>query len=220
VRLRYLRGRRHSTPTLSAAALAGCATLRRIIHVSSVSVYARPAPGRWEIPETAETVDPQDSGAESYARSKKAAELALNTVVGDRSGIFVSHLRASSIYGRGMSRTTLLPVLVGKALRGEDMLLGGPRNYRQNFIHVDDVAALALALLGHDSPAHLMNAFSDDTLEVGALAQMIRNQLGSKSRIVDQTDASEIPTPVFVNDLAKSLHPVFRPLADNLRDAE
>lgn len=205
--------------TRLAAALCRSPSLRRIVHVSSVSVYKQPRAGRWMISEHAETVDATDPGTNSYARSKLATEQALDAVPLQRPGVTVSHLRASSIYGPGMVRTTLLPILVGQALRGEDLVLRGPRAYAQNFVHVADVAAITASLLAHAQAPHLVNAFSDDTYTLFALAELVRARLASTSRIVDGTDDTDVPAPSFVNAIAKQLHPGFRSLADHLRDA-
>ncbi|OBG93800.1 hypothetical protein A5697_03735 [Mycobacterium sp. E3251] len=197
-----------------AASLSTAESLRRIVNLSSVAVYQPPATGRWIIGEDA----PSD-GNGAYAGSKRAAERSLDAVGRDNPGIAITHLRASSIYGPGMVRTTLLPVLVARALRNEPLLLRGPRPYFQNFIHVADVAELAVALIEEDRIPTVVNAFSDDTYELAALAELIRSKLGSSSKIIDESYAAGRPLPVFLNRIAKRLHPSFRSLADHLVDA-
>jgi nucleoside-diphosphate-sugar epimerase len=200
-----------------AASLSTARSLKRIVHLSSVAVYQRPAVGRWLMSEYAATVDGVEHG--SYAASKRASELSLDAVGRIKAGVAVTHLRASSIYGPGMVRTTLLPALVARALQNEPLLLRGTRPYFQNFVHVADVAELAVALLQGDLVPAVVNAFSDDTYELVALAEVIRTKLGSSSRIVDESHDEEGPRPVFVNQIAKRLHPAFRRLADHLADA-
>jgi UDP-glucuronate 4-epimerase len=200
-----------------AASLSTAESLERIVHLSSVAVYQRPAVGRWLIAEDVATVDGAENG--SYAVSKCASERSLDAVGRDKPGVAITHLRASSIYGPGMVRTTLLPVLVARALRNDPLLLHGTRPYFQNFVHVADVAKLAVALLQENRVPAVVNAFSDDTYELAALAELIRTKLGSSSRIVDESYAAEGPEPVFLNQIAKRLHPAFRSLADHLADA-
>lgn len=197
-----------------AASLSTAPSLKRIVHLSSVAVYQPPATGRWTIGEDAAT-----GGGGAYAGSKRAAERSLDAVGQDNPGITVTHLRASSIYGPGMVRTTLLPVLVEKALRNEPLVLRGPRPYFQNFVHVADVAELVIALVERECIPAVVNAFSDDTYELAALAELVRSKLGSSSRIIDESHAAEGPHPVFLNRIAKRLHPSFRSLADHLADA-
>lgn len=197
-----------------AAALSTAQSLKRIIHLSSVAVYRPPATGRWVITEDATT---GHHGA--YADSKRAAERSLDAVGQVNPGVAITHLRASSIYGPGMIRTTLLPVLVDRALRNEPLLLRGPRPYIQNFVHVADVAELAVALVEEDGIPAVLNAFSDDTYELATLAELIRARVGSASQIVDESYVAELPEPVFLNQIAKRVHPSFRSLADHLADA-
>lgn len=200
-----------------ATSLSTSKSLKRVIHLSSVGVYQRPAHGRWVIGEDATTID-GDSRDGSYRASKRASEQSFDAVGRDRPGVTVTHLRASSIYGPGMARSTLLPVLVTRALRNEPLLLSGPRPYLQNFVHVADIAELVVALIQEDRAPAVVNAFSDDTYELGALAELVVTELGSSSQIIDASYVGEEPEPVFVNRIAKQLHPAFRSLADHLTD--
>ena len=193
--------------------------LRRIVYLSSVSVYVRPLLGRWVISEEAETVRANDPAADAYARSKRASELALDSLAARRPEISISYLRPSSIYGCGMVQSTLLPAMSRRALRHEPLRLHGSRGYRQNFVHVRDVAEIAAALaIGENAPS-VVNAFSDDTLGLYELADLLRTRLGSSSAVVDNTDGREAPEPEFLNALAKRVHHRFRRLADHLLDA-
>jgi nucleoside-diphosphate-sugar epimerase len=194
-------------------------SLKRIVHLSSVAVYKRPPSGSWIISEDAETVYADDPGADAYARSKRASELELDSLAARRPEVKLTHIRASSIYGPGMALTTLLPASVARALRNEPLCLFGPRDYVQNFIHVRDVAELVLALLCDDNSPRIVNAFSDDTYGSMALAELVRTTLNSRSQVVDATDDTGSPKPIFVNKRAKRLHSRFRSLADHLFDA-
>jgi nucleoside-diphosphate-sugar epimerase len=204
--------------TTLAASLSTAKSLKRIVHLSSIAVYQRPPTGRWVISEDATTVD-GEAGDGSYAASKRAAERVLDAVGQDKPGVTITHLRPSSIYGPGMVRTTLLPVLVARALRNEPLQLRGPRPYFQNFVHVADVAELAVALVQEDRVPAVVNAFSDDTYEIAALAELIRTKLGSSSRIIDESYPAKGPEPAFLNRIAKRLLRSFRRLPDHLADA-
>jgi nucleoside-diphosphate-sugar epimerase len=201
-----------------AASLSKAKSLKRIVHLSSVTVYQPPVVGRWVIGENAATVDGHESDG-SYGGSKRASERSLDALGRDKPGVAITHLRPSPIHGPGMVRTTVLPVFVERAMRHEPLLLRGPRPFVQNFVHVADVAELAVALLEEDHVPAVVNAFSDDTYELAALAELIRARLGSSSQIVDERHDAQGPEPVFLNGIAKRIHPAFRGLADHLADA-
>jgi hypothetical protein len=84
---------------------------------------------------------------------------------------------------------------------------------------VSDVAELAATLALDACAASAVNAFSDDTYGLFALAELIRSRLSSHSHVVDDTDEADVVEPIFINGRAKQLHPTFRRLADNLLDA-
>lgn len=197
-------------------ALRRARALRHVVHVSSVSVYQAPAAGAWTIDEAAPLVEPSATDDATYAQSKRATETALEALRGPRCG--VTQLRASSVYGRGMTASTLLPALTARARAGEPLVLRGPRGYVQNFIHVDDVADLALAAAEHGAEP-VLNAFSDDTLGLFELARLVHDRLGSTSAVVDETSADPVPRPTFVNARARLLLRGFRALRDHLEDA-
>jgi nucleoside-diphosphate-sugar epimerase len=208
--------------TVLAEALLKVKTLRRIIHMSSVSVYRRIMSADWLISEDAEVINATDDGSDAYGWSKREVEIVLDGIVAQRPDVSVSHLRASSVYGPGMERTTLLPKLVDCARLNRPMVLRGPRTYRQNFVHVDDLAALATNLLCEPSAKseRTLNVFSDDTYGLFELADMIRTEIGSCSRVIDETEDVNIPIPKFDNSRSKRWLPGYRTLRDNLRSLE
>jgi nucleoside-diphosphate-sugar epimerase len=203
--------------TILAEALLSAKALRRIIHVSSVAVYRRPASTDWLISEDAEVIDATDDSGDAYAGSKRKVEIALDGVATQRREVSVCHLRPSSVYGPGMVGTTLLPTLVSRARQNQPMVLRGPRAYRQNFVHVEDVAALAVTMARGASSEPILNAFSDDTYGLFELADAVRTQIGSSSPIVDETENVSIPVPSFDNKRAKLYYPRFLTLRDNLQ---
>jgi hypothetical protein len=93
----------------------------------------------------------------------------------------------------------------GTAERAFAAARAGP--YFQNFVHVADILQLVVALLPEDRVPVVVNAFSDDTYEFDAPAELTRPKLGSSSQIVDESYAAEGREPVFLNRIAKRLHP-------------
>jgi nucleoside-diphosphate-sugar epimerase len=207
-----------ATSTLIAA-LDEVSSLRRVVHVSTVAVYKRPVSGRWIIAEDADTVEVDDPATDPYARSKRFSELTLSSLSSNRPEVGIVHVRASSVYGPGMVATTLLPTFVRRARQNVPLVVHGARGYMQNFVHVNDIADLVAALSVSPEVPPVVNAFSDDTYGVSQLAQLALTELDSKTRIVDKTDSSQSPSPVYVNRLAKQYHPTFRRLADHMHDA-
>jgi nucleoside-diphosphate-sugar epimerase len=205
--------------TVLAEALLNAKALRRIIHMSSVSVYRRNMSADWLISEDAEVINTRDDGNDAYGKSKREVEIVLDGIAALRPDVSVCHLRASSVYGPGMVRTTLLPNLVNCARLNQPMVLRGPRAYRQNFVHVDDLAILATSILCEPSARseRILNAFSDDTYGLFELADLVRTEIGSCSRVVDETECVNIPVPKFDNSHSKRWLPGYRSLRDNLR---
>lgn len=202
-----------------AEALLEARALRRVIHVSSIAVYRRPISANWVISEEAEVVDTTDDRIDPYARSKRNVELALDGLALQRREVSVFHLRASSIYGPGMLRTTLLPALVDRARRNEPLVLRGPRAFRQNFVHIEDIASLAVAMACEASETEpIVNAFSNDTFGLFELAELIREKLGSSSALIDETENICVPHQVFVNRRFKDRRPDLLRLRDSLQD--
>jgi len=177
------------------------------------------ASGDWLISEDAEVIDTADQDNDAYACSKREVEIALDCIGARRQEVSICHLRASSVYGPGMMGTTLLPTLVSRARLNQPMVLRGPRAYRQNFVHVDDVSALAVAMVreaaGWSEP--ILNAFSDDTYGLFELADMIRVKIGSSSTVVDETENVAVPIPIFDNERSKRRHLRYLTLRDNLQ---
>lgn len=191
--------------------------LVRVVDISSVSVYSQPDSDWYTISEQSPVIEA--IRPDGYPASKRRGELAFERHLGHRREVGIVHLRPSSIYGRNMQKNTLLPVFAQQAARGEPLRLIGPRNYTQNFIHVMDVAALAVAAcdIAVDG-IKVVNAFSDDTYTLPDLARFVSQSLKSSSPIIDNTSDTPIAMPLFDNVLAKLLIGDFRPLSEHLRD--
>jgi nucleoside-diphosphate-sugar epimerase len=186
--------------------------------ISSISVYDKQAPVL-DLSEDAplERSDP-------YALSKIRSEEVVRAAAAEQDfGAWL--LRASSVYGRGMNQSLLLPSLCRAAAEGGPLKLFGPRDYTQNFIHVEDLADVILAALVHRGPAGdvaVLNAFSDDSWLVGELASTIAARLSPPGRVAaveDNTSEPAAPRRTYPNDALKARLPVtFRRLEDSLRD--
>lgn len=146
--------------------------LRKVVYLSSVSVYGTDEVPGWGPFASAPTPGP-------YGADKAAAEQVLRQAFGARLAV----LRPSSIAGPAPTLRSVLPTFVAAAKAGDPLRVVGPRAYVQNFIAVEDVADLAARLLDEDRD--VVNAFSDTTLDMRALADAVKAALQSSSDVVD-----------------------------------
>ena len=147
--------------------------VKSLAFISSISVYDKQV-AALELSEDAPT-----ERSDPYALSKIRSEELIRAAAADQ-GFVAWLLRASSVYGAGMDQSLVLPSLCRAAAAGDPLELFGPRGYSQNFIHVDDLAAVVLAALAHPgSPgtATAVNAFSDDSWLLSELAATVAEHL-------------------------------------------
>lgn len=99
----------------------------RIVHASSVSVYGV----------MTQTVNEHavQNEVSAYGLSKLWAEKIVSAC--DSYAI----LRISSMFGPGMKRNTFLPLIIQNALQKKEIVIYGDGSRKQDYIHVDDVAA-------------------------------------------------------------------------------
>ncbi len=152
--------------------------VRRLVHVSSSTVYGVPPPARVPIPEDA----PLQPG-HPYSRSKRAAEDAVRAAA--RAGLEAVILRPRVVVGPGRAGVFgLLFQLVAAGLPVP--LLGGGRN-RFQFTAVDDlVDACLLAARAPARPgrASVYNIGSDVRRPLRAEVEELIAHAGSRSRVV------------------------------------
>lgn len=145
--------------------------IENIIFSSSVSVY--PAQDGYLKESTAP--DPLDT----YGITKLAGELFVKTVF-KKERHFI--LRYPSIYGIGQNPSTVMPIFIHRAVTGNDIVIYGAGNRRQNFIHANDVARSILACLVSVNPG-VYNIGSTSSTSMKELAGTIISVFSSRSRI-------------------------------------
>jgi nucleoside-diphosphate-sugar epimerase len=104
--------------------------LQQVIFSSSVSVYGRST----GILKSDSPVRPSDL----YAVSKWTGESILQTLADG--GVAVTALRFTSLYGPGQYPGTVLPIMIRRALAGEEIQVYGLGNRTQDFLHCQDAA--------------------------------------------------------------------------------
>ena len=164
--------------------------MRSFVLLSSVSIYV--------IDRQAVKVDlHEDTSAksvEAYGRSKQEQEQLVTSFC--QGHIPCAIFRPSSIFGKGNTSFTVLPVFCGRASRNEHITLKGPRRYCQNFVYVGDVSSLVVnAALG--AVDGVFNVFSPNTLSLDQLARKIIHALESKSRVGDERTDDPYPCVEF-----------------------
>ena len=159
---------------LEAASQAG---LRRMVFFSSGNAYA---PG----PPLLKEDCPQRPArrAPYYLMSKVCGEVFVEHWAWSR-GLSACSLRVGSVYGPGMDERGLLPTLARRLLAGEPVILRDGGLHTADFVHVDDVAAAALAAAEGDATGPL-NIGSGEATAAAALADMLAALTGASPDLV------------------------------------
>jgi nucleoside-diphosphate-sugar epimerase len=183
-------------------------SLEGFVLVSSSAVYGQ-AGNRIEMDEASTTLE--KSG---YGGSKRAQETLVERRLGARVPLAV--MRLSSVYGAGMA-PTLLRVLLERMRAGEEIVLTAPLAYRQNFVHVGDVARILVRALAEGTRG-TYNLFSDETVDMDTLVERMRAWTASRSEMVDERAPGGVHT-TFSNARIHEAFPdfEFRSLEDGWR---
>lgn len=141
------------------------------VYASSLPLIGRPLclPIREDHPVVPETV---------YHASKYAGELCA-LAYGRRAQRRVIAFRISSPYGQGMRPTTVLPLFLLRAMRGEAIELHGSGERVQNFVHISDIAGACVAALDRGSGCY--NLAGTENISMKDLAA-IALELSGKSK--------------------------------------
>jgi nucleoside-diphosphate-sugar epimerase len=154
-RAAYVDGLRNLVEALAA----GGPAPRRLIFVSSTSVYAQ-QDGEWVDEDSPADADHWSARA-LLAGERRAREGAAEAIV----------LRLGGIYGPGRTR------LVDEALAGATYAAGAPRY--TNRIHRDDAAGALAYLLRHPAPDPLYLGVDDEPAELRVVLEWLADKLGA-----------------------------------------
>lgn len=152
------------------------------IHSSTASVYGNP--NIIPIGEN-DTLQPDSI----YGISKRFGE-ELCEMYAHKYKINVTVLRYPSVYGEDCKQNTVLPLLVNKAQRNENITLMGNGLRSQDFLYVDDVVSANL-LAAEKKIGGIYNIGSGKETSMIALAKEIIKFTGSKSEIVFNKNVKE-----------------------------
>ena len=172
--------------------------VRQFVLFSSGQIYA---PGK-------PMVDENDAAypiyrASSYLASKLSAEICVQNV-GHMRSMPVTVPRLSSVYGRGMHDGGLVSNFRRALSEGRPVTLACGGSYSVDFVHVEDVATLALRAVERRA-AGVFNAGSGQARSALDLAKALVDQLGaSKALIHVEEGTAPFPNGFAALDVAKA----------------
>lgn len=161
------------------AALAAARCGARLVHISSVAVYGRPTRIPQQQIDEATPWIPLPS-QDFYARSKRAAEEAVETVRRD-SGLSAASLRPCVVYGE--RDRTFLPRLI-RALRFGVAPLVGDGDNPLALVYAGSVAQAVLAALEHPEAVGAFNTTNDGTITQREFFRMLAAAAGRRIRFI------------------------------------
>ncbi len=158
---------RGTVTLVQALAEAGCG---RVVHLSTADVY-----GGAPVPSHEGSVPEPRS---PYAVSKLAAEACCRALAATE-GVPVVVLRPSTTYGPGQRPDRLIPEVVVRALRGEEIELTAGRQTREP-TYVDDlVEGVVAAACTPAAAGEVLNLGSGEEVEVRAIVEQILQVVGA-----------------------------------------
>ncbi len=116
-----------------------------VVFISGATVYAWT--GNPALKEDAEKTSRPSSGL--YGLSKLLGEQALDSLAAQ--GLRLCTLRPASVYGAGIPQGRMVADLLGKASRGEDIVLRAPARDHFSLVHAADVAGAVLGALSEEA---------------------------------------------------------------------
>lgn len=129
-------------------------------------------------------------------------------------GTHVLPLRIFNIYGPGQSPTSgkLIANSIEKALRGEDLVMFGDGEQKNDFVYVDDVAEVMAEAVRHLStvtvpPAQAMDLGTGIGTSVKEVLNRILTLTGRKSKVVQQSTRPGEKMAAVVADKSRSFVP-------------
>lgn len=135
----------------------------RIVFASSVSVYGETRSRT--IHETSSYHQPT-----LYGLSKLAGE----TVLRNHNNFAI--IRFSSLYGKGMTASTFLPIIVKRAVENKEIVLFGTGERKQDYFHIEDAADICHHAMFHNESTTFLGAHGKSYSNV-EIATIIRKYL-------------------------------------------
>ena len=188
------------------------AGVKRLLFLGSTCIYPRMAPQ--PIPEDALLTSALEKTNEGYALAKISG-LKLCEFLRRERGLCYHSLMPTNLDGTGdnydIVHGHVLPTLIRKfeTARTENsptVSLWGSGSPLREFLHVDDLAAACLFVLGMENPPDLVNCGSGREVTIRQLAEMIRETTGCRALVTwDRTKPDGTPRKLCDTSLIRSL---------------
>lgn len=167
--------------SINAVEIAKNINAKNFINISSIPVIGRIL----EVPITEPHICAPSTG---YHLSKLHGEQVVDFYSG--SEIETVSLRIPSPVGIGMPARSFLPIILGQALRNEDIKIIGDKRRRQNFLDLRDLAHAVVNVFEKNNVRGIYNIAARKPISNLDLALAILKQSNSKSRLLDLTEES------------------------------
>ena len=181
--------------------------VNRFLFLGSTCIYPRMAPQ--PIPENSLLTSELEPTNEAYALAKIAG-VKLCQFYRQQYGALFHSAMPTNLYGQGDNyhpeNSHVLPALIrrfheAKQNADTSVTIWGTGSPLREFLHVDDLAAGILHLLGIDSPPNLVNIGSGAEISIRDLASLVAKTVGFEGEIL--TDPSKPDgTPRKLSDIA------------------
>ena len=165
------------------------AKIPRLLYLGSSCIYPRLAPQ--PIPEEALLSGALEPTNEGYAVAKIAG-MKLCQFYRREHGMLSHSAMPTNLYGPGDNydpeNSHVLPSLIRKFIDardrgGDEVLLWGTGAPRREFLHVDDLAAAVLFLMGLENPPDWVNVGSGEEVTIREAAELVRQAVGAGCKL-------------------------------------
>ncbi|MCC5842874.1 MAG: GDP-L-fucose synthase [Verrucomicrobia bacterium] len=167
---------------------------QRLLYLGSSCIYPREAPQ--PLREASLLTSPLEPTNEAYALAKITA-LKYCQYLRNQYGVLFHSAMPTNLYGPGDNyhpeNSHVIPGLLrrfheAKTAGAETVILWGTGTVRREFLHVDDLAAGILALIGAENPPDIVNIGSGKDLTIRALADIVADVVGFKGEILQNPE--------------------------------
>ncbi len=167
--------------------------VKRFLYLGSTCIYPRQAPQ--PMPENCLLTSALESTNEAYAIAKIAG-LKMCQFYRQQYGVMFHSAMPTNLYGPGDNyhpeNSHVLPALVrriheARELGAESVTIWGTGQPRREFLHVDDLAAALVHLIGLADPPDWVNVGTGTDISIAELAQTVAEVVGYRGKFVFDT---------------------------------
>lgn len=198
----------------------------RFLFLGSTCIYPRMAPQ--PIQESSLLSSPLEPTNEAYALAKIMG-LKLCQYYRQQYGVMYHSAMPTNLYGPGDNyhpeNSHVIPGLIhrfhqAKEAAAESVTVWGTGDPRREFLHVDDLAAGLVHLIGLSDPPDWVNVGTGEDIRIGDLAKLVAETVGYSGEIIQDTTKPD-GTPLKRTDISQIAATGWQPtigLADGLKE--